>query len=414
MEIIKHNLNIDFIKYRKVAVFGSLAVNLIVLVSLAIFGLNMGVDFAGGSELVTQFSKPVSAEQVRKAIESQGFKEPQVQEYGEPSAHSFLVRIRNVSVVSKDQAAGIEAGVKSVLGTDLDEYRFEPDQGDRFAIRTKGGADGKTAPDVKAIQSAIESKGVGVLNITPKAEANGKGFDVEVTTKGVSTKLEGAFRQLDGTPLDSTRPEDQRIRQIDFVGPQVGKELRNRGVMSVLYAMVAILLYVFFRFDFRFAPGGVIALVHDVIVVLGYYVFSRREFNLIAVSVLLTIVGYSINDTIVIYDRIRENMTKLRGKDFPSLINLSINETLSRTILTSGATAISLIGLLIFSVGSIWDFAMAMVVGIITGTYSSIYIASPVTIWLEEQMGKHSHLTSGSEGNKKKDGGAERGAAANV
>ena len=123
---------------------------------------------------------------------------------------------------------------------------------------------------------------------------------------------------------------------------------------------------------------------------------------------LLTIVGYSINDTIVVYDRIRENMGKYRGKDFPTVINMSINETLSRTVLTSGATALSLIGLLFFSVGSIWDFAAAMMVGIVTGTYSSIYIASPVTIWLEEQMGRHGHLKAGSDQPSERPPGAKR------
>ncbi|MBS2027148.1 MAG: protein translocase subunit SecF [Deltaproteobacteria bacterium] len=400
MELIKHNPNIDFIKYRKVAVFGSLAVNLFVLILLAVRGLNMGVDFAGGSELEAHFTRPVSASDVRKAVESAGFKEPQVQEYGAAEEHAFLIRIGKVSIVTPEQASQVEAAVKSALGTDLADYRFDPDQGDKFEVRTKGGTDTKTAPDEKALRAAIEGKGVGVMGVTVKPEPNGQGFNVEITTRGVASKLETAFSQLNGTGTATANPNDEIIRRIDYVGPQVGKELRNRGIMAVVYAMVSILLYVFFRFDFRFAPGGVVALIHDVVVVLGYYVVSHREFNLIAVSVLLTIVGYSINDTIVVYDRIRENMQKLRGKDFPTIINISINETLSRTILTSGATALSLVGLLFFSVGSIWDFAMAMMVGIITGTYSSIYIASPVTIWLEEQFGRHGHL-SGSSGNQK-------------
>jgi len=343
-------------------------------------------------------------EQVRKAIEHTGFKEPLVQEYGVPSDHAFLIRIHNVSALTPDQAKTVEAGVRAALGSDLAEYAFDPNQGDKFILTTKGGADGKTAPSLDGVKKAIEDAGVGIMGVGVNAAPNGSGFTVEVTTKGVASKLEHAFRVLDGTDVHSTKPSDDKIRRIDYVGPQVGKSLRNQGIMAVLYAMGAILLYVFFRFDFRFAPGGVVALVHDVIVVLGYYVVTRREFNLIGVSVLLTIVGYSINDTIVVYDRIRENMVKLKGKNFPTLINISINETLSRTILTSAATAISLLGLLVFSVGSIWDFAAAMIVGIVTGTYSSMYIASPVTIWLEEQMGKHQHLSSGSDGNQKKSG----------
>jgi preprotein translocase subunit SecF len=178
---------------------------------------------------------------------------------------------------------------------------------------------------------------------------------------------------------------DFATQRIDYVGPQVGKELRNKGIAALLYSMVAILLYVAFRFDLKFAPGAVLAMIHDVIMVAGYYLVTRREFNLTSIAALLTITGYSINDTIVIYDRIREEMAKFRGKPLPDIINIAVNETLSRTILTSGVTALSLVGLLIFGVGEIWDFAMAMLVGIIVGTYSSVYIASPLTIWIDQR-----------------------------
>jgi preprotein translocase subunit SecF len=164
----------------------------------------------------------------------------------------------------------------------------------------------------------------------------------------------------------------------------VGKQLKYDGIQAVLYAMVMILIYVGFRFDFRFSPGVVIALIHDAIVTLGYFVVTRHEFNLTSVTVILTVVGYSVNDTIVIYDRIRENAKKHKGMPLRDLINLSINEMLGRTILTSGATALSLLGLIIYGVGTIQDFALAMLVGIISGTYSTWYIASPMTIWLEE------------------------------
>ena len=128
-----------------------------------------------------------------------------------------------------------------------------------------------------------------------------------------------------------------------------------------------------------------VGLVHDLIVTAGYYLVTRREFNLTSIAVLLTVVGYSVNDTIVIYDRIREDMAKFKGKPFAEVINIAINDTLGRTILTSGTTALSLIGLLIFGVGEIFDFAMAMLVGIVVGVYSTIYIASPLTIWLDER-----------------------------
>jgi len=147
--------------------------------------------------------------------------------------------------------------------------------------------------------------------------------------------------------------------------------------------MALIVVYIGLRFDFKFAPGVIIALVHDAIVTLGYYAFTGREFNLTSIAVVLTIVGYSVNDTVVIYDRIRENRAKHKGMTLADIVNLSVNEVLGRTFLTSFATALSLIGLIAYGVGTIFDFSMAMMVGIVTGVYSTWFIAAPMTIWLE-------------------------------
>jgi preprotein translocase subunit SecF len=152
--------------------------------------------------------------------------------------------------------------------------------------------------------------------------------------------------------------------------------------------MALIVVYVGLRFDFRFSPGVIIAIIHDAIVTLGYFAFSGREFNLTSIAVILTVVGYSVNDTVVVYDRIRENKAKYQGRGLGDLVNLAINETLGRTFLTSFATALSLVGLLVFGVGTIFDFAFAMVLGIVSGTYSTWFIAAPMTIWLEERAGK--------------------------
>jgi preprotein translocase subunit SecF len=269
----------------------------------------MGLDFAGGTEVEVRFPGNVGPEQVRKAAEEAGFKEPVVQALGEKGEHAYLIRIAGSSKASNTS---------------------------------------------------------------------------DLAMRDVEARLEPKLHALDGDQA-SLEP---RIRRVDYVGPNVGAELRNRGVMAVLYAMGAILLYVFLRFDARFAPGGILALVHDVVVMLGYFLITRHEFNLVSVSALLTLVGYSTNDKIVVYDRIRENLGRHRGEGLPAIINRSINETLSRTVLTSGVTALSLVGLLLFGVGAIWDFAAAMLVGIITATYSSIFIAAPATLWFEEQVGR--------------------------
>jgi preprotein translocase subunit SecF len=199
-----------------------------------------------------------------------------------------------------------------------------------------------------------------------------------VITQGIQGKIENELKDRFG----AAKPE---VRRVEYVGPAVGRELRNQGFKAILYAMGLIVIYVGFRFDFRFSPGVVIALVHDAIITLGYFGFSGREFNLTSVAVILTVVGYSVNDTVVVYDRIRENQGKLKGKRLYDLVNLSINEVLGRTFLTSFATALSLVGLLILGVGTIFDFSAAMLIGIVSGTYSTWFIAAPMTIWLEER-----------------------------
>ncbi|MFN7131137.1 MAG: protein translocase subunit SecF [Myxococcales bacterium] len=383
MELIRHDYNIDFIGKRRFFVVGSIIVNLLILVSAAVFGLNWGVDFAGGSELEIRFAAPTPAGDVRKAMEGAGFHDASVQVFGPPEDNSYLVRIGRISLLTPEEAQKANEALKTKFGEDLRDFRFNPDLGDKFDLTF-----GREVPP-EEIRQTIEGVGIRVAGEGVRRESRVVAGVVPYTvvTSGIADKVQAALEQA-GLP----KPE---LRRVEFVGPQVGKQLRNRGILSVLYAAVAILIYIAFRFDTRFAPGAVVSMFHDIIVVFGYYVVTRREFNLTSVAVLLTIVGYSVNDTIVIYDRIRETMARVKGKSLPALINTAINETLARTLLTSFATALSLVGLLIFGVGQIFDFAAAMLVGILTGTYSSMYIASPMTIWLEEVMGKRA-ATSGA------------------
>ena len=170
----------------------------------------------------------------------------------------------------------------------------------------------------------------------------------------------------------------------EWVGAKVGSQLRNAGIASLGYALLFIMVYIAFRFDFRFAPGAVIALIHDIIITLGIFTVFRVEVTLTTVAALLTIVGYSLNDTIVVFDRIRENLQITREVKLASLVNTSVNETLSRTIMTSATTIMATVVLLTLGwKTSLRDFSLALTIGIIIGTYSSIYIASPVVVWLD-------------------------------
>jgi preprotein translocase subunit SecF len=181
--------------------------------------------------------------------------------------------------------------------------------------------------------------------------------------------------------------ENVDIRRVEMVGPKVGKDLRRQGMLAILYALIGILIYVTVRFELRFAVGAIVALAHDVMITIGVFALLDKEFSLPIVAALLAIVGYSLNDTIVVYDRIRENMKGSAKSGFIKTINDSINQTLSRTILTSLTTMLVLISLFFLGGGVIHDFAFAMIVGVTVGTYSSIFIASPVVIFMQPKKG---------------------------
>src|SRR4051812_9348403 len=370
-DLIKPGTTHDFVKYRRLAVTISLVVNALVLLGVLVWPrLNYGVDFAGGTELQVHFKKAVDAGEIRDLVTHQGFGEPTVQSYGNESENQFLIRVERIALLTPEKADQIRAAVSQTL-PGMQNFRFDPEVGDKLDFTFQ------KPVDENALRAAVEKQGTAVKEIRLLVAREGQEREYTVITQGTADKIGSALHEKYG--------QDQvEVVRTDYVGPQVGKQLRTDGILAVVYAIGMILVYVGFRFDFRFSPGVVIALVHDAIITLGFFLVSRHEFNLTSVTVILTVVGYSVNDTIVIYDRIRENNRTHKGRSLRDIVNLSINEMLGRTILTSGATALSLVGLLIYGVGTIWDFAAAMLVGIISGTYSTWYIASPMTIWLEE------------------------------
>jgi preprotein translocase subunit SecF len=383
MQILKHKTHIDFIGKRRPAVFISTVLNLAILVGLLTVGFNFGVDFAGGTVVELKFDHPIRADEVRSRAEAAGLKDVSVQGIGAASENSFLLRLGGTTQLTQENAQAVLKALQSLGNTS--NFVTDVENG---LINFRSAE--KIAPD--AVRSAVAAAGLGVKEVRDLGPAQAGGQDYQIVASGMADRITQSLSR-------GLQQPDFKTERIDYVGPQVGKELRNKGIAALLYSMVAILLYVAFRFDLKFAPGAVLAMIHDVIMVAGYYLLTRREFNLTSIAALLTITGYSINDTIVIYDRIREEMAKYRGKPLLDIINIAVNETLSRTILTSGVTALSLVGLLIFGVGEIWDFAMAMLVGIIVGTYSSVYIASPLTIWIDqraaarERATKHASIT---------------------
>lgn len=198
-----------------------------------------------------------------------------------------------------------------------------------------------------------------------------------------SEKLEVQADRIKKNLEESYGSGTVEIRRTEMVGPQVGKDLREKGAMAVIYSIIGMLIYITFRFELRFGFGAVVALVHDVLITLGLFSLFHKEVDLTIVAAFLTIIGYSVNDTVIVCDRVRENMARYSKEKLDWIINRSINDTLSRTVMTSGITFLSALALYLFGGEVLSNFAFAMMVGIIIGTHSSIFVASPVILYWE-------------------------------
>lgn len=294
MELIKPNINIDFVGKMKMWI----SISAVLVVASILFlivrgGPNLGIDFSGGTSVQIQFKQATTTDKIRQTLKAINLENSTIQRIG-AGASEFLIR------------------------TDL------------------------TADDLK----------------------------------GVTEKIEDTFAASYGKG-------NFEIRRTEAVGPKAGKDLRQKAVLALCFSFIGMLIYIAWRYEFRFALGGILALVHDVIVTFGVITLLGREFTLTIIAALLTLVGFSINDTVVIFDRIRENMRKSSSrKDLGQITNESINQTLSRTILTSLTVFIVVLSLFIFGGEIINDFALTLLIGVVVGTYSSIFIASStVLVW---------------------------------
>ena len=204
------------------------------------------------------------------------------------------------------------------------------------------------------------------------------------TDKETNQLLNAVIKKVTDGLKESFTAEGAQIRRVDSVGPQVGDELKRNGILAVFYCLLMILIYVGLRFDYKYAPAAVFCLFHDAIITLGVFSLFQREVNIQTLAAILTIIGYSLNDTIVTFDRIRENVTLYRDSTFAWLVNRSLNDVLSRTILTSLTTMLAVAAMYIWAGGVIRDFAFTLGIGIIVGTYSSIYVASPLVVFVDK------------------------------
>ncbi len=292
LKLVPENTNIDFMRWRNLAVVLSTLLTILSFSYTAYRGLNLGVDFIGGQVIRVTFVQPVDVEQLRGRVDNLRFGEASIQEFGGP--RSYQIRL--------------------------------PKPG---------------GPDTAANVAADKVKQL------------------------VTANYPGA-----------------RVDAVETVSGKVSEELARDGALAIALAMLGIAIYIWFRFEWQFGVGALVTLLHDVAMTLGFFAFTRLQVDLNVVAALLTIVGYSLNDTVVIYDRIRENLRKYRKMAILPLLNLSLNETLARTVVTSLTVLIALGVLMLIGPEVIFGLAIAIFLGVLIGTYSSIYISAPVLVWL--------------------------------
>lgn len=288
----------------------------------------------------------------------------------------------NIDFVGKRKLALIISAVLILVGLASLLVKGGPDYGIDFAGGTLVQVQFTEDTDATAIKQALNGLELG----NPVVQSFGDNQnEFLIRVENTSAELQGLSNQIQATLETTFNEGNVDIRRVEMVGPQVGKDLRSKGLQAIFYAMLGILVYISWRFEFRFAVGAIIALLHDVVITLGAFSVFGKEIDLPIIAAFLAIIGYSLNDTIIVYDRIRENLGKHNKESFSYIVNRSVNETLSRTLLTSGTTLLVVLALFILGGGVIHNFAFAMLVGVLVGTYSSIFVASPVLIFWEQR-----------------------------
>jgi preprotein translocase subunit SecF len=372
---------IDFMRYRRiwVSVSALLLVGTLGLVAIR-GGLNFGIDFVGGTQLTVRFEDPPQIDELRNVIASGGVSEVSIQRFGDAEENSVMIK----TPLAEDAEEG--TGTEIV---DLLRAHFGGSAG-RVDVNAEG---------VQALADLLTRLDPDQLRAGDESLAAQHYHDVSLAVGEVKRDigLVASWDQL--ADVDAITPEalaslrdnatlgPLTVIGRENVGPQIGAELRERGILAVLLALVGMLIYIWLRFELRYGIGALVALVHDVLITLGLFALAGLEFNLTTIAGFLTLVGYSVNDTVVVFDRVRENLRQNRRASLLEVMNESLNQTLSRTILTSGTTLL-VVGCLLFRGGDVLrGFSFILTVGILVGTYSSVYIASPFALLWEQWFG---------------------------
>jgi preprotein translocase subunit SecF len=401
MEFFK-NVNVDWMG--KAKYFVALSAILLIAGWTAILkngGIKYGIDFRGGTLVYVRFAGPAPVDQIRKGLAAAGLADSSIQTISDTVLSSGA---QNDVVIGLDKKGegdeSLDAGKQAILdalhktfGTaadgKLDFNSVTKDSLAGYLIQKDPLLLGSTAADrynqlAQRLLAARDTEHSGILtNFDQLKNVNG-------ASPAVISSLNSGFVLGNFT-----------IRNVEVVGPKVGGQLRRQAFYATLYALAGMLVYIAFRFEWVYGVAAVIAVFHDVLITLGFFALFHYEISLTVIAALLTLVGYSMNDTIVIFDRVREDLRLMRKDSFPDVVNKAINQTLSRTILTSGLTFLTVLVLFLLGGEVLRPFSFAMVVGVVVGTYSSFGIAAPIVVWWNKYRGQGTAVSVGSAADKR-------------
>lgn len=337
-------------------------------------GPRYGIDFRGGTLVQAKFQQSPPVDKIRAALQQEGQGGSTIQPYDEPRTNQVLIGLDTTEEESLDKGRqSILRALHAALGAEPDKLDLNNAGAAALADRLRNSPIIGRSPLSSAQVDKLAQEIVGFRNTPPRSGLI-KNFDELGSLPGVNVDIIAALKS-------ETYLGPFAIRNVEKVGPKVGRDLQRQAVLATLYALGGMLVYIAFRFEWIYGVAAVAAVFHDVVITVGFFSLFDKEISLTVIAALLTLVGFSMNDTIVIFDRIRENLKLMRRTEFEPLINTSINQTLSRTILTSGLTFLTVLSLFLFGGEVLNGFSFALVVGIIVGTYSSIFVASPILIW---------------------------------
>ncbi len=386
------NKDINFMGVRYIAISISMIFIIASIVAVLTLGIQKGVQFVGGTEIQVKFKNNVTIEELRKLFVESGFKHVQiVQVKTEGNLPEYIIKIKGKEGDETSVGSAVAKRINKVLVEAAGEENIPESKHDINKVSKTDLADILRKANVLKLDKLAT---VGVDKEKDQySQLAQKIVDERIKKNDFFNSVDEAVKNLQNEDVknfieNNFYAGNYIILKVDTFSPSISTEQTEKAVTAIIMALIAILIYVAIRFKFDYAIGAILALVHDVIITLGFFSIFKQEFTLPVVAAFLTIVGYSLNDTIVVFDRIRENIKLMKNKKLFDIINISINQTISRTLLTSLTTLFVVVVLFLFGGVALRGFSFPLLVGIVVGTYSSIFIASPLFYFIEQKVYK--------------------------